>query len=64
MSASTTVESIRAARPVNLVSRWVFSITIRVISATTSGPSLRASLRTVDSSGTRWSIPIRQNRLR
>jgi hypothetical protein len=38
---------------VNLVSRCAFSITIRVISATTSGPSRRTSLRTVDSSGTR-----------
>jgi hypothetical protein len=53
MSASTTVESILAARPMNRASRWAFSITILVIFATTSAPSRRASLRIVDSSGTR-----------
>jgi hypothetical protein len=37
----------------NLVSRCAFSITILVISCTTPAPSRRASLRTVDSSGTR-----------
>ena len=64
MSASTTVESILAARSVNLVSRWAFSITILVISCTTLAPSLRASFLTVDSSGTRRSIAIRQKRRR
>jgi hypothetical protein len=53
MSASITVESILTARARNRVSRCAFSITILVISATTSVPSRRASLRTVDSSGTR-----------
>ena len=38
MSASTTVESIRAARARNRVSRCAFAITTRVISSTTSGP--------------------------
>ena len=53
MSASTTVESTRTARPRKRVSRLAFSTTSRVISSTASGPSRRASLRTVDSSGTR-----------
>jgi len=35
MSASTTVESILAARAMKRVSRWAFSITILVISCTT-----------------------------
>jgi hypothetical protein len=35
------------------VSRWAFSITILVISWTMPAPSLRTSLQTVDSSGTR-----------
>ena len=64
MSASTTVESIRAARARKRVSRWALAITILVISSTTSGPSRRASFLTVDSSGTRWSIATRQNRRR
>lgn len=53
MSASTTVESILAARARKRVSRCVLEITTRVISCTTSAPSLRASFLTVDSSGTR-----------
>ncbi len=64
MSASTTVESIRAARGLKRVSRLAFSITILVISSTTPGPSRRASFLTVDSSGTRWSIATWQNRRR
>ena len=43
MSASTTVESILAARPVNRVSRWAFSITTRVISATTVSAQVELS---------------------
>ena len=53
MSASTTVESIRAARALKRASRLTLAITALVISATTSGPSRRPSLRTVDSSGAR-----------
>jgi hypothetical protein len=53
MSTSTTVESILAARARKRLSRWAFAITARVISCTTSAPSLRASFLTVDSSGTR-----------
>ena len=64
MSASITVESIRAARAAKRVSRRAFSITSLVISCTTPGPSRRQSFRTVDSSGTRWSIAIRQKRRR
>jgi hypothetical protein len=45
MSASTTVESIRTARAAKRVSRCALPITARVNSATTSGPSRRASLR-------------------
>ena len=40
------------------------AISARVISSTTSAPSRRVSLRTVDSSGTRSVIAIRQNRRR
>ena len=40
------------------------AITASVISSTTSGPSRRTSLRTVDSSGTRSLSAIRQNRRR
>jgi hypothetical protein len=61
MSASMTVESTLTARPTNRVSRWALAITNRVISLTVSAPSRRVSLRTVDSSGTRRSMPIRQN---
>ncbi len=64
MSASTTVESIRAALGRNRFSRRAFWISSRVISCTTSDPSRRVSLRTDDSSGTRSFIPIRQNRRR
>jgi hypothetical protein len=53
MSASTTVESMRTARAAKRVSRRALPITARESSATTSGPSRRTSLRTVDSSGTR-----------
>ena len=53
MSASTTVESILAARALNLLSRRAFSITSLVISCTALAPSLRASFLTVDSSGPR-----------
>jgi hypothetical protein len=53
MSASTTVESILAARARKRVSRRAFSITTLVISCTTSAPSLRASFLTMDPSGTR-----------
>ena len=63
-SASTTVESIRAARGRNRFSRLALAINSRVISCTTSAPSRRVSLRTVDSSGTRSVIPIRQKRRR
>src|SRR6266487_6894631 len=44
---------IRTARAANRASRHALPITTRVSSATTSGPSRRTSLRTVDSSGTR-----------
>jgi hypothetical protein len=63
MSASTTVESIRTARA-KRVSRRALPITARVSSATTSEPSRRTSLRTVDSSGTRCVSGSRQNRRR
>ncbi len=61
-SASTTVESIRTARGRKRFSRIVLAISVRVSSETVSGPILRASLRTVDSSGTRSHKEIRQNR--
>ena len=61
-SASTTVESIRTARGRKRFSRVALAISVRVISDTVSGPILRASLRTVDSSGTRSTSEIRQNR--
>jgi hypothetical protein len=64
MSASTTVESMRTARPRKRVSRWALPITTRVSSATVSGPRRWTSLRTVDSSGTRWVSGSRQNRRR
>src|SRR5512132_1308548 len=64
ISASTTVESIRTARTANRVSRWALPITTRVSSATTSAPSRRTSLRTVDSSATRSVNASRQNRRR
>ena len=64
MSASTTVASIRTARATKRVSRWALPITTRVSSLTVSGPSRRTSLRTVDSSGTRWVNGTRQNRRR
>jgi hypothetical protein len=64
MSASTTVASIRTARATKRVSRWALPITTLVSSATTSGPSRRTNLRTVDSSGTRWVNSSRQNRRR
>jgi hypothetical protein len=64
MSASTTVASIRTARATKRVSRWALPITTRVSSLSVSGPSRRTSLRTVDSSGTRWVNGTRQNRRR
>jgi hypothetical protein len=65
MSASTTVESIRAARTTKRRSPVVaFAITARVIASMTSGPSRLTSFRTVDSSGTRSANAIRQNRRR
>ena len=64
MSASTTVESIRAARGLKRRSLAAFSISPRVKSATTPGPSLRVNLRTVDSSGTLPDSGIRQKRRR
>jgi len=60
-SASTTVESILAARGRNRFSRLAFWISSRVSSCTTSAPNRRVSLRTVDSSGTRSLSPSRQN---
>ncbi len=63
MSDSTTVESIRTARPTKRRSRVaLFRSTARVISSTTSGPRRRVSLRTVDSSGTRALSAMRQKR--
>jgi hypothetical protein len=64
MSASTTVESIRAARGRNRFSRLACWISSRVISCTTSAPNRRVSLRTVDSSGTASVNPSWQNRRR
>jgi hypothetical protein len=64
MSASTTVESTLTARARKRVSRLAFAITTLVISCTTSAPSRRVSFLTVDSSGTGWSIAIRQKRRR
>jgi hypothetical protein len=64
MSASTTVESILAARAPKRRSRRAFSISPRVNSETTSGRNLRVNLRTVDSSGTRPDSGIRQKRRR
>ena len=63
-SASTTVESILTARGRNRFSLVALTIIARVSSATVSGPILRVSLRTVDSSGTRSIRLIRQNRRR
>lgn len=64
MSASITVESTPTARPMNRVSRVALAITNLVISFTVSGPSRRVNFLTVDSSGTRRSIAIRQKRRR
>ena len=58
------MESTRTARATNEVSRAALAITLREISATTSGPNRRVSFQTVLSSGTRTSIAIRQNRRR
>jgi hypothetical protein len=63
-SASVTVESILTARGRNRFSRVAFTINARVSSATVSGPIRRVNLRTVESSGTRSVIEIRQNRRR
>ena len=64
MSASTTVESIRAARGRNRFSRRALPISSRVGWCTTSAPSRRVNFRTVDSSGTRSVSPSRQKRRR
>jgi hypothetical protein len=64
MSASITVASIHTARATKRVARRASPITTRVSWLTTSGPSRRTSLRTVDSSGTRWVNASRQNRRR
>ena len=66
MSASTTVESIRAARTTKRRSPPPVApaITAIVISSITSGPRRLTSLRIVDSSGTRSVNAIRQNRRR
>ncbi len=64
MSASITVESTRTARARKRCSRVAFEISARVTSSTVSGPILRVSLRTVDSSGTRSLSAIRQKRRR
>jgi hypothetical protein len=64
MSASTTVASIRTARAANRVSRRALPITTRVSWLTMSGPSRRASWRTVDASGTPTVSGNKQNRRR
>ena len=58
------MESILAARGLRRISRCAFAITQRVSSSTTSAPSLRVSVRTVDSCGTRSPSAIRQKRRR
>jgi hypothetical protein len=61
-SASTTVESIRTARGRKRRSRAAVKINIRVTFDTVSGPIRRVSFLTVDSSGTRSTSEIQQNR--
>jgi hypothetical protein len=63
-SASTTLASTRTTRARKRLSRCTLPITSRQRPATTSAPSRRVSLPTVDSSGTRAAIAIRQKRRR
>jgi hypothetical protein len=63
-SASTTVESLGTARGRKRRSRVAFAISLRVSSATVSGPILRVSFLIVDSSGTRPESEMRQKRRR